>query len=983
MSNRPSSRTILFLLCLSAALGGTASAQSLDSATPLTPLEVTGSRIKGTDMQTQVPVYVLDREALERTGVESIGEVLQQLTAGGKALNAKFNSSGNFGFPADGGGIGAGSSQVDLRHLESKRVLVLVDGVRWVNEASASGIGGAVDLNTIPLAIVDRIEVLEDGASAIYGSDAIAGVVNIITRRSFKGRELSLYGGQYRQGDGRTLQGDLTWGGDFDRLHVLITGSYFDQQRVKSSDREISRFPVPGTGVTRGSSGTPQGRFIFCDRNRTPDCNPDTDFLDLALDNGTGTPVYDPNSPNAPPSTYHDFGLNDRFNFAPFNLLLTPSERYSVFGSTRLDLSDNLNWYVKALYNTRTSINQAAPEPIFIGGDAGTGGLADTISIPANHPFNPFGIDLIAGDNFSLIGRRPLEGGSRIFTQDVDTTYVASGFQGNFELWDRRYYWDLNGVTSNNEAKQVFLNGYNVRNLKLALGDPAVCAATPGCTPLNLFGGQGVNGSGTITSQMLDYVRIVTRDSSENSLSLASANLSGELFDLPAGSIAFATGLEFRNYKGRFDPDPVRTRGDSQDSRAIPAAGRYSVKEAYGELNIPILDETNLLRELDFSAALRYSDYSSFGSQITDKFGLRWQPFEDLVLRGTRSSGFRAPFIGELFGLAQFGAVLTDPCSNAVDDADGPDTTPLETNCRAQGVPSGYEQINPQITTNTGGNPNLKPETSDSYTVGLLYSPGWAEQLVWSERLDLSVTYYSHEIKNAIRAPDAQTRLNDCVNSGSAGSSACTGITRTANGQINRFDNLLANIGQFETSGWDFKLNWSAPAQTWGRIGAALQGTWVTNYRVRDDQGTLFPQREGVEVNDGAIPELQSNLQLSYAISKLSVGWTLRYIGAVLESCSDFRDDTALSLTNLGLCSQPNSISNSQSLNELPATIYNDVQLGWRMDTGFGELKLSAGINNVFDQDPPVCVSCSLNGYDAGTYEAPGQFGYLQAKMGF
>src|SRR5262252_10253878 len=170
---------------------------------------ITGSRIIQSSANAQQPISIIDRNAIERTGIASIGDLLQQVTTGGKALNTKFNSSGNFGYPPDGGGIGAGSAQVDLRNLGSKRVLVLVDGIRWVNESSASGVSGAADLNTIPISIIDRIEVLEDGASSIYGSDAIAGVVNIITKKKVEGVELTGYEGTYNKG-GQTTEASMT-----------------------------------------------------------------------------------------------------------------------------------------------------------------------------------------------------------------------------------------------------------------------------------------------------------------------------------------------------------------------------------------------------------------------------------------------------------------------------------------------------------------------------------------------------------------------------------------------------------------------------------------------------------------------------------------------------------------------------------------------------------------------------------------------------
>jgi iron complex outermembrane recepter protein len=232
------------------------------SATTLDSVQVTGTRIRKAELEGQVPVQTLSRADTERAGLTSIGDVLQELTASGSALNTKFNSSGNFGFPPDGSGVGAGSAQVDLRHLGAKRVLVLVDGMRWVNESSASGVGAATDLNTIALAIVERIEVLEDGASSLYGSDAIAGVVNIITRRAFDGGQVTLNYGQHDKGDGASKGMDLAWGHSTERTSLFLGASYTKQDPVYARDRKQSLYPVPATGLSFGSSATPDGRFI-------------------------------------------------------------------------------------------------------------------------------------------------------------------------------------------------------------------------------------------------------------------------------------------------------------------------------------------------------------------------------------------------------------------------------------------------------------------------------------------------------------------------------------------------------------------------------------------------------------------------------------------------------------------------------------------------------------------------------------------------
>src|SRR5882724_9747094 len=459
---------------------------------------VTGSRILQNVAQSTQPLSVISSDQIEKTGLASIGDLLQQLTTGGKALNQKFNSSGNFGYPPDGGGIGAGSSQVDLRNLDSKRTLVMVDGLRWVNESSASGVSGSADLNTIPLSIIDHIEVLEDGASSIYGSDAIAGVVNIITRKKLEGVEVSGYTGEFSKG-GRTTEASLTAGGSSGKFAGLFVASFYNQEAISSSKWGQSAFPEPLAGLNAGSSGTPQGRFRFCDPSvaapNTGSC-PDN-FYSVTLNDGTTTPVWDPNNPSG--GTYHHFTNADRFNFAPLNLLLTPSQRKALFTSLSYDATDDIQLYAKGLFNTRTSTNQAAPEPIFVGPVAGTGGLADGINVSAANPFNPFGIDLCAVAqaptssvcpggpnfvaNFTGITRRPVEAGPRLFNQDVDTWYFSGGVKGTLHLLDG-FTWDINYVNTENKANQKFINGYNIAKIGIALGDPAVYAAVPGCTPL-------------------------------------------------------------------------------------------------------------------------------------------------------------------------------------------------------------------------------------------------------------------------------------------------------------------------------------------------------------------------------------------------------------------------------------------------------------------------------------------------------------------
>jgi len=945
-------------------------------------IEVLGSRIKKIEIEGQSPVLTITREQIGRTGLISVGDVMQDLTSGGKALNSQVNSSGSLGAPPDGGGIGAGSSQVDLRHLESKRVLVLVDGRRWVNESSASGVGGSVDLNTIPLAIVESIEVLGDGASAIYGSDAVAGVINIVTRRNFDGVEVIASHGLFEHGDGETSRAELTVGHVGERFSGVFSASYNEQKRVASGDRRISEDFA--AGPTRGSPVTPQGRFILVPTFATPPglCPP---TIDLNGDGVPDVPLCDltsaPNTPvagnGAPafPGGFVRYTDNQSYNGQDDNLVLTPNKRKSLFASTRYAVTENISWYAKALYNARDSVNQAAPNSIAIGPEAPGNGIGDVTHVSRLNPFNPFGVDLVAGANMFAIARRPVEGGPRIFEQSVDTRYLGTGLEGAFAANDRDFFWDVNYINSENKAEQRFRNTYNLRRIQLALGAPAVCAQTPGCVPLNLFGGQGADGKGTITPEMLSWIRTDVRDASRQALEVFSANLSGDLFALGAGNVSFATGVERREYEGSYRPDALRVTGEVFAlANTVPTSGEYQVNEAYAEFNVP------LARRFDVSMALRYSDYSTFGSVTTGSFGFKWRPVDSLLLRGTYAEGFRAPFIGELYGLSQFGASIKDPCSSFATSGN----PQLIANCQALGVPATYRQLGSQVFTTTGGNAELQPETSDSFTLGLVYSPDWALASGIADKLDLEVTYYNHRVDDAIQAPDAQDVLDACVNSANPTSAFCTGIRRDpATGTITNFDNRLANLGRLETDGVDLSIVWAMDTAA-GRFEANWQNTYVNRFEATDRFGNTFSRAVGVESNDGAIPRWQSNLRLGYARGPVRLGWTLRYTHAVTERCSDaFDNNPALSLTALGLCSDPDAAKPALSRNKLGATTYHDLYAGWDQAFGTDGLRLALGLNNAFAKEAPTCLSCSLNGYDAAIYDVPGRFWYLQAAYRF
>ncbi len=953
----PTQRTLL-VVAVSAVLGTGAQAQERNV---LEEVIVTGSKIRSAAIDRSSPVNILGREELERTGITSVADILNQLPNSGSSLNTRFNSSGNFGFPPDGGGIGAGAAQVDLRNLGSKRTLVLVDGVRWVNGSSASGVSAATDLNTIPLGVIDRIEVLEDGASAIYGSDAIAGVVNIITKKEFEGVEFTAYGGEYDDDDGETTELSLSWGVSSDTTNVFFGLTYNDQEEVLARDRDISSFPLPGVNecTPSCSSGTPQGRFFLTDPNTG-------NQLDLTTNDGVGgVPVYDPTNPGGPNDDFHPFTTADRFNFSQFNLVMAPVERWNFFTQITSELTPNIRSNIKAMYNNRESTNQAAPEPLFIGPEAGNGNIMDTISVDVTNPYNPFGFTVDAETNGFFMGRRPLEAGPRIFEQDVDTWYVSGSLEGDFEWAGRNFYWDVTAAYSKNEASQQKQGAFNSARLKRALGPLDEC--TDGCVPFNFFGGQGADGQGTITPEMLDYVGFIQKDESEQELTNYLVNFSGTVIELPAGPLGFAVGYEYRDQEGSFTPDPVVVAGESAGVPSSPTSGSFDVDEFFIELNVPLLKEQPFAHELELSYAWRNSDYDTIGDDDTNKFGIRWKPIEDLMFRATWSEGFRAPGIGELFGsAARFDQTIDDPCSGLTAASD----PQLVSNCGALGVPTdgSYTQFNSQISVTTGGNENLEAETSDNTIFGVVYAPSWVDRVGWIDAIEFEVNYFDIELDDAIQALDAQVQLDSCV--ATLDPSLCGGISRTPGGVINGFDNQLTNIGGIETEGFDFTVSYASPETRYGSFSARWVGTSLDEYTeiIPTSDGFAEIDREGTEIGDPerGFPEFKTNFYLDWTYGNWAAGWTMRYIDELEERCPD-------AASGLNLCSDE-----ANGSNEMDDVFYNDIQVTWTPEINFGSLAVQVGANNIFDEDPPECYSCALNGFDATLYDVPGVFYYAR-----
>ena len=951
---------------IAVAVGGLAMAPAqvaqAQEASQVEEVVVTGSRIRRDPLNEATAITELSFSQIENTGLTNLGDALQNLPITGSAPNSQFNVPGNSGFPQDGAGIGAGSVQLSLRNLEAKRTLVLVNGRRWVAGASASGVPSTVDLNTIPDNVIERIEILQDGASAIYGSDAIGGVVNIITHQNFEGLRIDAQAGGYlSEGDGEDTQLSALWGGGTDETRFLVSASWKDEGGIETWDRDRSKFPnpnatscdVPGTFC---SSFTPQGRFVL---------GPNFNFASITLNDGVlndgmgNIPVFDPNNPAS--GDFHAFGASDRFNYngPGYNYLRTPNERVNLYAEARHQLAPNVELFFTGSYTNRSSATKAAPEPLCLGNGCGNA-INDNFFISAANPFNPFGVDLsVANGNLEFFGRRPLESGGRLFFQDVNTYMGTVGLQGEFNASNRSFYWDTYLSYGDNRGFQEKYNSHNAARLQIAMGDPAVCAAVPGCVPYNFFGGQGPNGQGSITQEMRDFVNYTQRDFSEQTLANFAANFGGDLFDLPAGTAGFAVGFEYREHEGSFRPDPVAERGETAGIPSGATAGEFDVTEFYGELSLPLIDN-NVYWEANLAA--RYSDYSTSGGESTYKVSTLFRPIDSLSLRGSVSTGFRAPGIGELFGgAAREDFTFLDPCADVLGQAgsanggrDAAQPQNIIDNCAALGVPVNFTQSNPSLSSISAGNPDLVAETSDAYTAGVVWNTAFDTN--WIAGLTASVDYYQVEVKDAVQGFNPSDVLVSCVNT--LRPDLCALTPRLSSGALDVIDNQLQNIGSVDSAGFDVMVAYSSPEWSFGQINADFNASFLTNFEEtinNPDGSSATTDRKGTHTNETfqrAFPELRWVTNINWLIND---SW---------QSSIAFRYTDEMEL---------------EGGTKVDSVIFTDLRVAWTPDVANGALTFALGFNNVLDEDPPICFPCGVIGMSTVVHDLPGRVGYLRA----
>ncbi|HEY0504109.1 MAG TPA: TonB-dependent receptor [Lysobacter sp.] len=906
-------------------------------ATTLDKIEVTGSRIKRADVETSQPIFTLSRAEIQKQGLTSVADVLQRVAANGAALNSTFNNGGD------------GSSGISLRNLGQARTLVLVNGRRWTQDLS-----GTVDLNTIPAAMVERVEVLKDGASTIYGSDAIAGVVNLITRKNFEGAEAGAYLGQYQQGDGNREAYDFTIGTGNDRGNVMIGASYVKEDAVMAGDRAISAGGPPFFG---GQSGTGfPGSFVDPANNKR------------YVLNAQGQPVRYV-------SAVHGY------NTAPDNYLLTPQERTALFAQAHYDITDGVSFTTEMLYNERISEQLLAAMPV-----TGMTLSADSYYNPTN-PDGAYG-NMLGGAARNLIGvnRRFQETGGRSFNQNVKNWHFYGGLEGSFELGEHGFDWDAGYRYDRTDENDLTYGLFNVAAIRNAYGpsfrdtDGVAKCGSPGdvlvgCVPMNPLAGVG-----GLSPEALDYTGFTAHDSSRVTSKSYYANISGDIAQLPAGALAFATGYEHRAEGGQFDPDAFIAAGLSTGNGTKPTAGGYSLDEYYLELAVPVLADLPGAKLLDFSVATRYSDYSNFGNTLNSKFGFRWKPIDDLLLRGNWSEGFRAPTINNLFaGDSDSFESYIDPCSSHSDMRGNPQ---VAARCNAEGVPVAFEQPGDGSSRQTvepftwASNKSLKPETSTTRTLGFVYNPSWLEGF------DISLDWWKVEIENAISRPEAQFILDKCY-AGTAGEQAiyCGLYSRDPAypGDPNIITHLkmpLLNLASYDVEGWDMTVHYKLPETSFGKFSVTWDSTYTSNWSTKATADSEEEQRQGLYLSRDPYWRIKSNLYLDWTYGDFGATWGMRYKSGLDEVCPFGADDE-----EIAYCSDPNrrTATGPAPRNYLGAVTYHDIQV--RYNTPWNAT-VSVGANNVFDKEPPLALTAPYNQFDP-QYDLPGAFYYLQYRQRF
>jgi iron complex outermembrane receptor protein len=908
------------MICLGGVAFGmhAANAQETQSA-PMQRVEVTGSRIRQVDLETAQPIQVMTQQQIQKTGLVTVGDILNRLSSAG---SPDFSRGGSLTSNRENGG-----QYVNLRNLGSNRLLVLVDGKRWTQT-----VNGYTDMSTIPSSMIERIEVLKDGASAIYGSDAVAGVVNIILKKRLDGGQLSLYTGANDKGDGRNKDFSLSYGANSDKTSLMFGLSHTEQGVVWPGAREITKYPRGPQHPTAGLGIGPWGEVMPLDGS-----------FDKVLNHPNGVGA-DPRNP----ANYHDWSssiVDDKFNSAQQMMFQMPNKLDTLFTKGSIELPHDMQLTTTAMYSQRQSSAQVAGYPLYSESQP-----TYPVYIDRANYYNPFGQDL-------YFYRRTVEV-PRVTDNENRTFHADATLSGAFEVRGLAWNWDVGYNHSAVNGSTYSTGNLNLLNLKKALGPSFMnaqgvvqcgTAANPislqECMPWNIVGGPSAS-----NPQVLNYVMSTGQATYGSTINSATANISGEAFKLPAGALGVAAGLEHREVRGYDVPGQFEQSGYSTDLAGNPTHGKYSVKEAYAEVNIPVLKGVRFAELLSFDLATRHSVYSNFGTTNNSKGSFMYKPVKDLLTRGTYAQGFRAPTVGDTFGGGeQTFDYIMDPCDTLYGQTGSPG---VAARCAAVGAGAGFRQIDQTkspVTSADGGqsiapfmsgagNAALQPERAKTKTLGFVYSPSFLPG--FSGSLD----WYNITVTNQITAISANQVAEFCYVQGIQ--SYCNAIQRDpATGQIINLSRGNVNMGAFETEGYDLTLNYRLPRTSYGQFSLRSDTTFVTKLRQKATDNAQWVNYLGEYQEDGsAYYRVKSNLSLDWNLGNWSATWTARYYSPLKDKCYSSTVE----------CSSPDGLANwGTGYNRLGAMVYNDVSVGYK--TAW-KGQFLVGANNVFDKQARTTI---------------------------
>lgn len=845
---------------------------------------VTGSRIRRTGYTGGAPVDILSSPDIELSGAQSLGELLKFVPAvSGNATSTAISNGGD------------GTATVTLRGLPASNTLVLVNGRRIANDGLA---GDSVDLNSIAPAAVERIEILKDGASAIYGSDAIAGVVNVITKRDFHGFLAETFYGEASEGDLDTVTHTLQYGTGLPEGSFFITASYYDQGPLYSRDRDISANADTRLigGTDERSSATPNARVMLPDGS-------------TVIASGTG---------------YRSATDEDLYNFREETSAVVPMTRSSIYTNISYDFSERVTGYAEASYMDTDAKSTLAPTPVF------TAFEQSPLPVAADNTYNPFGVEL------DDVRRRLVELPARRQRNQSEVQRFSAILEGLFADWN----WDVGYNWSRSEAQETTYNIINADRLRRAIGPADGCLGLliDGCVPVNLTGP-----AGSIDDEQLDYIAATGEVSGYFMMSSASLNISGGLPGLPAGRTDIAAGVEIRDEATSKRPSPLLAGAGTIGASNFEATrGDRRATELYAESVVPLWRNASGLSHIALEAAVRFSDYDDFGDTTNPKLALRWQAGPDLLLRANYAEGFRAPSLNQLYeGATESQDFLEDPCTQAANVGVLP-------GCSQQADPTRN-----QFLTVKGGNDELNPETSYSYSAGAVWTPGAIPGLA------LSADYFRIDQEDVVSS-SAQFivdqnafygRLNDLV-------------TRDDVGNLTMVEATNLNIGERRVTGADFALTYHYPQQAYGQFSVVGNASWIQEYLARLDStapsldlaGTF---RDEASEGLGGIPEWKAQLGLRWKRERWQGSWQLHYVGSMEEL-----------------------LPGTSQTRTIDSWLVHDLQLNYTFDVLDG-LRLTLGIDNLLDEAPPLAASAFNDNIDGRTHELKGRFWYTRLSQRF